>query len=461
MCPARIGEYRELPGPKGKEWLERAKRVSITAVQNELLVFDDEAPWLGLTMYDVDGNVYMDFFSGAGVNNLGHAPQDILEAVSRQRAFGPTCYDETVFPVPIAIRLRERLAALAPGDQPRKVFLSNSGTEAVEAAIKMLESARPERGIILAFENAFHGRTKGSLALNGSREVHTAHFLHGRDGVYHIPFPSYRGALDHFFQRIGHGDLPIKEINAAVLEIVQGEGGVNVPDPYELKRFESWLRANDIYIVADEIQTGIGRTGRFFASEYYDLNPDIILVAKALANGSDPCGATIANADLDFDEKGQHANTFGGHYSAMAAAHAVLDRFEQDGSLLRNVNEVGHNLKQRLRGLSQSFNGHFSSTAIRMSEPRGLGLMLAVDLIDESARDEYGTLTAEASAPRDRVVEETWRRGLILEGTGTRGIRFLPPLIVNREQIDIMMKIFEEAIEAAFDINISYTPDGV
>lgn len=458
MCPARVGEYRELPGPKAREWLERADEVAVTSVQNNLIVFDHARHWHDLMMRDVDGNYYMDYFCGAGVNNLGHAPEDILQAISRQRNLGATCYDESVFPSPIAISLRERLAALAPGEQSRKVFFSNSGTEAVEAAIKMLKNKRPAKRRFIAFDGAFHGRTHGSLALNGSREVHTNYFLDGHR-VHHFPFPSYRGALDHLFSQAGTGALPFREINAVFLEIVQGEGGINVADQDEIKRLERWCRAHDICLVVDEVQTGIGRTGKFFASEHYGLNPDIIILAKALTNGAIPCGATIANASLDFRMQGQHANTFGGHYLAMAAAHAVLDRFENENSPLQNVCDRGDYLQRRLREFSMVFGNHSGrEDSISMSNPRGLGLMVAIDLIDENARDEWGGFTPEASAPRDRVVEEAWRRGLILEGTGTQGIRFLPPLIVNRGQIDIMMGIFEEAVEAAFDINITYTP---
>lgn len=458
---ARVEVYRDLPGPKGREFLAEMDEVAVTSVQNRLLILDSSKHWKGLGVRDVDMNWYLDFFCGAGVNNLGHAPEDVLQAVIRQITLGATCYDESVFPSPLALRLRRRLADMAPGEQDRKVFLSNSGTEAVEAALKILKSARPERTRFIAFNGAFHGRTLGSLTLNGSKEAHTKKFIRG-SGVHHFPFPSYEGALDTLFEQSGTGALPVGEINAVFMELVQGEGGVNVADPVELKRLESWCRENDIKIVVDEVQTGVGRTGKFFACEHYDLNPDIITLAKALTNGAVPCGATIVNSDLDFDGPAQHANTFGGHYLSMVAAHAVLDRFEGDDSPLHNVFEVGSYLKGRLFEFSSAYNCIADMKDLpHMSKPRGLGLMIAVDFTDESTRDERNQPISGSSDVRERIVEECWRRGLILEGTGVDGIRFLPPLIVTKEQVDIAMRIFQDAVGAVLEVNTSYIWSGV
>lgn len=460
MSSEKVGELREIPGPRTSEWLERAQKVSATTVQNSLgLVLDSMAFFRGLIMRDPDGNEYFDWFSGAGVNNLGHGDADVSQALVRQIHRGGTQYDWSVFPHTRGIVLMERLTEAAPGSQARKIFLSNSGTEAVEAALKLVMSKRPERKRFIAFEGAFHGRTGYALPLNGSQAVHKRYFPQAYP-VHHFPFPSEEGALDPLFQVAGTGVLSFEDINAVIIELIQGEGGVRVANKAEMKRLISWCNRHHIYLIVDEVQTGMGRTGRLFACEHYGINPDIIILAKALTNGASAAGATIFNADLDFEENGRHANTNGGNYLAVAAAIAVLDRIEGDSRFLENVRHQELYLMRQLHDISVKFN--FSADRHegmpRMSKPRGRGLMQALDICYPDSRDEFGANLPRASQARNRVVDECFRRGLIVEGTGVSGIRFLPPLIIQREDTDLALRIFCDALRASFDTFISYSP---
>jgi len=442
---AKVGEYRKLPGPKGKKLLERAKRVLVTTVQNRELSLGHRG-YRGMIVKDPDGNDSIDFFSGAGVSNLGHKHPRVTRAVRRQLSSGAWQYDASVFINDPLVEWAEKLVALTPGNHEKLFFPSNSGTEAVEAALKVCLANRRDRRRFIAFEGAFHGRTLGSLALNASKSYHKSGFP-APFPVHHFPFPDHRGALDGMMRQVGR-TIPTEEINAVVLELVQGEGGVNVVDKAELARLIHWCRSNDVYIVVDEVQTGFGRTGTFFACEQFDFIPDIITVAKALTNGAVPAGGTIIAKELDFPEQGCHANTGGGNMLACAASLAVIEEFTKDSIILDNVREQGEYLQRRLGDVVTAFNEKVckarSKTALKqaphLSEPRGLGLMRAVDV-------EY-----EDEDPRDRIVSQCFRRGLVIEGTGEYGLRFLPPLIVTREDIDMAMSILEDALLAAFSV---------
>lgn len=451
--PAMVGKYRDLPGPEAKKILDDVNKHAITAVQNELLVLGGSKPWYNVIVHDVDNNDYLDFFAGAGTSNLGYSHPLVRQSVASQLYKGAWQFDEGVMPNPLAVKLRKKLSELSPGDFDKKVFLCNSGTEANEAALKLVFNKRPDRKRIIAFEGAFHGRTGYSLPLMGSKSVHTRHFPLAYP-VHHFPFPSYKGALDSLFGQIG-SVIPIEDVNAVILELIQGEGGINVADFDEIQQLVSWCKENDIYLIVDEVQTGMGRTGKIFASEHYKLEPDIITLAKALSNGAAPCGATIIRADLDFTEKGRHANTNGGNMIACSAALAVLSFLEESPELLRNVTSLGKYLRDCLKGLAIVMDTRFyilkpiwvsrSKRLPLISNVRGRGLMCGVDIIVDGWVDKIGEKVALERA-RDQVVDECFRYGLIIEGAGKHGIRFTPPLVISKKHIDTAVSIFTKVL---------------
>ena len=447
---AQIGEYRELPGPKAKEELERGKRYCIKTVQNSKLVLSDKGAH-GSILYDVDGNTYLDFFAGAGVNNLGYGVDLLTNAAKRQMQHGIWVYDFSVFFNTPGIDLCEVLAKAAPGNVERKVFLASTGTEAVEAAIKIAAASRRGRKHWICFEGAFHGRTLGSLSFNASKVVHKYGFPTAIEPLV-FPYPSHSGALNALFERLENSIDP-KDIAAVILELQQGEGGVNKGDSSELALLNQLCEKYGIVRIVDEVQTGIGRTGTLFALEQFPtFSADIITVAKAVGGGL-PLSATITDARLDFSEFGMHANTMGGNFVAVQTALAVMRYFQDYPQIFTHVRETGDYLHRRLIELQDFFNAKCAGTkstedlyyAPRLYSARGMGLMRAIDILYEPWQTHrFG------ENPRERVVDACFERGLIVESTGRHGVRFLPPLIVGREDIDEAMKIFEEALCAAF-----------
>jgi 4-aminobutyrate aminotransferase len=343
--------------------------------------------------------------------------------------------------------LGRKLEEIVPIPGPTKTHFANSGTEAVETALKLAMHATGRQKFI-AFFNSFHGRTLGSLSLTSSRIAQRRGFKRSVLDVTHVPYPNAfrhpftgelsdgatvsRACLSWIEDRLFKTTTPPEEVAGIVVEAVQGEGGY-IPAP---KEFLDGLRRicdeHGILLIVDEVQSGMGRTGKMFASDHYGLRPDIITIAKGLASGI-PIGACVARADLMDWKPGAHASTFGGNPVALASALKTIELLE--GGLVRNSAEVGAYLQDGLRALARKHDC--------IGDVRGLGMMIGVEFVAGSgSRDAAPEL-------RDRVEMECYRRGLILLGAGHNTIRWSPPLILTREHVDVALEIFDEAVSAA------------
>jgi 4-aminobutyrate aminotransferase len=428
------------PGPRAKEVVERDTRYLATSTKTLPLVVRRAK---GSVVEDVDGNRYIDFTCGVGVTNLGHVNEDVLEAVEAQLK-DLWHFAGTDFYYQVQVDLAEALARLAPGKGPKKVFFTNSGTESVEAAIKLARWNRTGKQF-LAFLNAFHGRTMGSLALTASKGVQRERFFPMMPGVYHVPYAyCYRCPYqltypecdlwcakvidENYLKNL----VPPSELAALFFEPVQGEGGYVVPPPGWAKEVERIARENDILLIADEVQTGIGRTGAMFAVEHTGVVPDAIAVAKGLGSGL-PIGALILDARLDFGVKGAHSNTFGGNPVACASALATLRTIEREG-LHKRARDLGDRMHKRLEEMRERLP--------IMGDNRGIGLMRATELVRNQKTKE------PAVKERDALLEEAFKRGLILLPCGDSTVRYIPALTIEEELLDTGMDILEKSIEA-------------
>jgi 4-aminobutyrate aminotransferase len=339
------------------------------------------------------------------------------------------------------VRLAEKLAALVPGGGPRRVYFGNSGTEAVEAAIKMARF-HTGRGQFVAFLGAFHGRTMGSLALTGSKSVQKKGFFPLMPGVHHVPYAycyrcSYGRTPDScavecvqaiekdLFRTL----LPAEEVAAIFVEPVQGEGGYVVPPRKFFDELRTLADKHGILLIADEVQSGMGRTGKMFASEHFGFEPDAIALAKGIASGM-PLGAMVARAELMDWKPGAHASTFGGNPVAVAASLATIELLERE--LVDNAARIGARLMDKLRDLPRRIP--------IVGDVRGLGLMIGIELVrDQASKERAGDL-------RDKLVQMCFERGLLLLGAGPNTIRLCPPLVINQDQADFAAETIEECL---------------
>jgi 4-aminobutyrate aminotransferase len=403
------------PGPKAQAIIEQDERYTAPAYGRVYPLVVKQGK--GTAIEDVDGNIFLDFMAGIAVASTGHAHPQVVKAIQEQAAkFLHFCGSDFYYE-PMAL-LCEKLSRLAPGSSAKKVFLTNSGTEAVEAAIKLARYST-KRTHLIAFLGSFHGRTLGALSLTASRSSHRAHFGPLLPDVHHVPYGME--GLDALENQIFRHEAAPEEVAAVFVEPIQGEGGYVVPPPDFLRRLAEICRRHGILLVADEIQTGFGRTGKMFACEHWGIVPDILCVAKGIASGL-PLGAMIARGDISAWKPGNHGSTFGGNPVACAAALATIELIEN--GLMANAAEVGSYLKEKL---SQLKPGH---PAIK--DVRGLGLMVGVELSD-------GEL-------RNRVVRNAFENGLLLLGCGESTIRFCPPLIVSKSEVDVAVEIFASVL---------------
>jgi 4-aminobutyrate aminotransferase len=427
------------PGPKAQAIIERDRRYTAPAYGRVYPLVVKEGR--GTVIEDVDGNLYLDFTAGIAVTATGHSHPQVVRAIEEQaRKFLHFCGSDFYYE-PMA-KLAEKLCQLAPGSTPKKVFLTNSGTEAIEAAIKLARYST-RRQHIIAFLGAFHGRTLGSLSLTASRASHRAHFGPLIPDVHHVPY----GYCHRCPYNLTYGSCGIEcvqylekvflrrqvvpeEVAAIFVEPIQGEGGYVVPPQEYLGMLKDICQRHGILLVADEIQTGFGRTGKMFACEHWNVEPDILCVAKGIASGL-PLGAMIARSDISTWTSGTHGSTFGGNPVACAAALATLALLE-DG-LVKNAAEVGGYLKEKL--------GHLKTTYPAISDVRGLGLMIGVELAKQDA-----ARTPDA-ARRNQTIQKAFEKGLLLLGCGESTIRFCPPLIVKKEEAQIALEIFTSTLK--------------
>ncbi|HLO86948.1 MAG TPA: acetyl ornithine aminotransferase family protein [Nostocaceae cyanobacterium] len=413
-----------LPGPNAKAIIERDRAVTSPSYTRDYPLV--AARGEGCMLEDVDGNVFLDMTAGIAVNSTGHAHPQVVAAIQNQAAQLLHMSGTDFYYQPM-VELAEKLATRAPFPQSAKVFFSNSGAESNEGAIK-LARYYTKRSHIIAFLGAFHGRTYGAMSLTGSKAVQRAHFGPLVPGITHIPYGTH-ASLDYLEQQIFPATLPPQEVAAIIVEPIQGEGGYIVPEDGFLQRIREICDRYGILMIVDEVQSGMGRTGRLFAVEHWGVMPDIITTAKGIASGL-PLGAILSRPEIMTWPPGSHATTFGGNPVACAAALATLELLEH--GLIANAAQMGELLQTGLHKLHSKFP--------RMSPPRGKGLMVAVDLLDEAGNF--------APQLRDRIIQTAFLHGLLLLGCGKSAIRFCPPLVINSSQIQTALDILAEVLNS-------------
>jgi 4-aminobutyrate aminotransferase len=396
----------------------------------------------GTIVWDLDGNRFLDFCAGIAVCGTGHSHPTVVHAIHEQ-AKRFIHMSGTDFYYPAEIELAERLNRLAPMSEQARTFLTNSGTESVEAAFK-LARYHTRRPRMLAFMGAFHGRSMGALSLTASKAVQRARFAPLVPGVTHVPYGyCYRcpfhleyPACDVYCVRYIEESVfktfcPPQEVAALFVEPIQGEGGYVVPPPAYFARLRELCDQTGILMVLDEVQSGLGRTGKMFAIEHWGVEPDIICLAKGIASGM-PLGAIVARASVMDWAPGSHGTTFGGNPVSCAAALATLDLVES--GMIDNAAGQGRTMIEALRDMQ--------ARHPNMGDVRGKGLMIAVEwVMDKDTKERAPEL-------RNRILQQCYQRGLLLLGCGPNSIRFSPPLLVDGAQIDEALQIFEAAVTA-------------
>jgi 4-aminobutyrate aminotransferase/(S)-3-amino-2-methylpropionate transaminase len=426
----------DIPGPRSREILERKERVVADPLSVYLPIVVAEGH--GSTLTDVDGNTFLDFAGGVGCLNVGHAHPRVVGAVQEQAArFLHT--DFTIVPYEVYVTLAERLLALAPFRGPAKAAFFNAGTEAVENAVKFAR-AYTKRPAVIAFEGAFHGRTLMSLTLTSKTHPYKAGFGPFAPEVYRVPFPNeYRGisaadglaALEAAFST----QVARETVAAIVLEPVQGEGGFIVAPREFVQGVREICDREGIVLIVDEVQTGFGRTGRMFAIEHYDVEPDLITVAKSIAAGL-PLSGVLGKAEImDAPDDNAVGGTYVGNPVAQAAALAVLDVFEDEG-LVDRAERIGETIRGRMAAWHERYG--------QIGDARGLGAMRAIELVRDPATKEPAPELAS------RITEEAAKRGLLLlkAGVFSNCIRVLCPLVITDPELDEALGAWDEALEA-------------
>ena len=425
-----------LPGPKAKAIIDKdAKFVSPSYTRDYPLVI---ARGEGAIVEDVDGNTFIDCAAGIAVNSTGVSHPEVVKAIAEQAAkfihmSGTDFYYEP------QVRLAEELAGLVPIDGDVRTFFANSGTETTEAAIK-LSRYFTKRSNIIAFLGSFHGRSLGALSLTSSKSIQRRGFGPLLSGVYHAPYPDpyrFNGSADacaeaslSFIrdQILVHLTSP-DEVAAVVVEPIQGEGGYVVPPKAFLQGLRELTKQHGMMLVLDEVQSGMGRTGKMFAAEHFDVTGDIVNIAKGIASGL-PLGITCARAEVMSWPPGAHASTFGGNPVACAAALVTIKLLREQ--YVQNAATVGEHLAGALRELQGKHQ--------IIGDVRGRGLMLGVELVRDRKTKE------RAVEERNALVQAMFRRGVLILGAGRNSIRFAPPLVLTKDQADAILKIFDESL---------------
>jgi 4-aminobutyrate aminotransferase len=428
-----------LPGPRAEAVIERDRKVLSPSYTRSYPLVASRGE--GAIIEDVDGNRFLDFNAGIAVCSTGHCHPQVVAAIENQSArlihmSGTDFYYENM------VELAEKLAAIAPGGIPRRVYFGNSGAEAIEAAMK-LARYHTGRDKFVAFSGAFHGRTLGALSLTGSKVVQRKGFGPLIPGVYHAQYPdSYRrpegiSAEDHAVACVRWIEnelfrtlLPAEEVAGIVVEPIQGEGGYIIPPPAFFAELECLANKHEILLIFDEVQCGMGRTGRMWAADHFNAIPDILTSAKGIASGL-PLSAMIARAELMDWPAGAHASTFGGNPVAVAASLATVDLLERE--LIQNAARIGGHILDRIR--------HWPRRFPHVGDVRGLGLMIGIEIVqDQMSKDRAPEL-------RNQLVAKAFERGLLVLGAGRNSIRLCPPLIITRDQADFAVDTLEECLK--------------
>jgi 4-aminobutyrate aminotransferase len=435
-----------LPGPNAQRVLEGdAQSISPSYTRSYPLVAKRGR---GIVVTDVDGNEFFDFSAGIAVTSTGHCHPRVVAAIQEQAAelihmSGTDFYYQSL------VTLAESLSKIAPMPGPHRIYYGNSGTEAIECALK-LARYHTKRQNIIAFFGAFHGRTMGALSLTASKPQQRRRFAPLLPGVTHIPYPDvYRGcsgsAEDQekfalgcacfIEEKLFKTTLAPEEVAAIFVEPIQGEGGYVVAPTVFMQELRRICDRHGILLVVDEVQSGIGRTGKWWAVEHTGVEPDIVCMAKGIASGM-PLGITLSRAEIMDWVPGSHASTFGGNPVCIAAALATLDVIESEG-LLANAQDVGQHMIERMADWPKKHR--------LVADVRGRGLMIGVELVKDKKSKEY------AAAARDRVVELAFERGILFLGCGPSTVRISPPLVVTKDEADVALEVLEECIRQAGD----------
>ena len=426
----------ELPGPKARALVERDQRVVSPSYPREYPFVMSHGR--GVEVWDVDGNRFLDFAAGIAVCSTGHCHPHVVasikEAADRFLHISSDYWHEG------QVRLGERIAAIAPLGEPAMTFFCQSGTESVEGALKLARSVtgRPR---FIGFLGGFHGRTMGSLAFTSSKYTQQKGFFPTMPGVTLVPYPNpYRplfagedqgiAVLDYIEHELFTRAVPPSEVAAVLVEPIQGEGGYLVPPPSFLPGLRALCDRHGILLIADEVQSGIGRTGKMFACEHWGVSPDILTLAKGLASGL-PIGMVVAKKSvMERWPRGAHGNTFGGNPICCAAALATLDLVE--GGYVKNADDVGRYFRRRLRELMERHS--------YIGEVRGKGMMIGMELVKDR----------ESKAPAkelcNAVVTRAFHNGLLLLSCGVSTVRFMPPLLATREHADEAIALVEASL---------------
>ena len=431
----------DLPGPEASKWIQVDQTyVSPSYTRIYPLVVNKAQ---GLWVTDVDGNSFLDFTSGIAVCATGHCHPMVVQAIKDQ-ADRLLHMSGTDFYYEPQIALARKLASLAPGDGTKRVYFGNSGAEAVEAAFK-LARYHTRRELNIAFFGAFHGRTMGALSLTASKTIQKKHYYPVVPGITHIPYAyCYRCPYNLSYPQCGlecvrwveetlfRTTMPPEEVAAIFVEPIQGEGGYIVPPPEFHKELHRIAEKYGILYVVDEVQSGMGRTGKMFAIEHYHVVPDVIALAKGIASGM-PLGATVARSEIMDWEAGSHASTFGGNPVSCKAALATIQLLEE--KLMHNAQALGERMIQQIRELQKAHEC--------MGDVRGKGLMIGVEFVKDRKTKE------RAGDWRNQIIRRAFEKGLLLLGCGDNTIRFCPALTVTEEEIDVCLGIFEECVREA------------
>lgn len=432
------------PGPKGQAIIARDERtMSGSMTPRYPFVM---ARGQGARVWDVDGNEYIDFAAGIAVNSTGHCHPRVVEAITQQaQEFIHIAGTDYYYEVQIA--LAEKLASIAPFNEPARVFLGNSGAEAVEAAIKVARWYT-ERPHIIAFYGAFHGRTLGALSLTASKVVQRDGFFPLVPGVHHVPYNNpYRCAhgreeaacrdhcicADYIEETLFKRTVPPDSVAAIILEPIQGEGGYIVPDARFVQQLRDICDRHDILLIADEVQSGMGRTGKWWAIEHYGVEPDIVCTAKGIASGM-PLGGIIAREHVMSWPPGAHGNTFGGNPISCAAALATIDLIETE--YMANAAAQGEFIMDALEEMRPRH------PVLEYARIDGKGLMVGAEFVKDASREP-------AKAIRNATERAAINNGLLILGSGESSMRFCPPLMIERETVEEGLHRFEQSLAQA------------
>jgi 4-aminobutyrate aminotransferase len=428
-----------LPGPKASQWVELDHQLLSPSYTRDYPLV--AARGSGATVEDVDGNTFLDFAAGIAVVSTGHCHPEVVAAIQKQAA-ELIHISGTDFYYPSLVELARKLNTIVPGEEPKRVFFTNSGTEAIEAAMK-LARYHTGREKFIAFTGCFHGRTFGALSLTASKSIQRKGFGMLVPGVFHAPYPNtYRGTWGFPPETVAEDSIVFienalfrrlvdpSEIAAVFVEPIQGEGGYLPAPAAFLQKLQTICRKYGILLVTDEVQSGMGRTGKWWAFEHAGIEPDIVCSAKGIASGM-PLGAMIARASIMDWKPGSHATTFGGNPVCIAAALATMNLLEH--GYIANAAKMGEFLFARMKDWPSRFR--------IVGDVRGKGLMIGIEFVRDQKTKEKGPEI------RERIIQAAFQHGLLVLGAGGNGVRLSPPLMIDEEQADCALRIMETCIE--------------